>query len=557
MKKTILTPFFLLLAVLLFAQTPAKYWVQFTYKDIGNYSIQKPEQFLSPRAIEKRAQFNIPITEEDIPVSWKQISTILLLDSTAVLVTTSKWHNGATFYSENPDFMTLAQTCDFVRYVEQTYTCKEPETFSSENVTFFNNNSPKSNISNDLDYGYGEKQLRLNNAHWLHRIGYKGEGVLMQVQDGGFRNSDSIRHFSLHFADNRVRCVKNFVQPQKSTFRDGSHGTGVWSCIAAYVPGELIGSAPACNFYLVQTEDTNSEYVIEEDYWVSGIEFADSLGIDIITSSLGYTSFDDSTYYRGHNSLDGKTSRATLAADIAALKGMIVINSAGNSGRDKWHYISPPADAIHTITVGAVNSIGNKANFSSFGPTYDGRVKPDAAAVGSATVVALPNNLSLPGSGTSYSAPLLAGMVACIKQAFPYKTNLEIVDAVRKGGAQYATPDSALGYGITDFLKVYNLLLQPENKNLNITFSTFVISNDSKTISFTIETKKDTKVTLSYGLRKTGKVKTKEFNLRTGANTIKLPVAKLPKSRKYDIWDLKILEGGSGERFVLGREGEN
>ena len=554
MKKTILISIFLLFAGIIYAQTPAKYWVQFTYKDLGTYSIQKPEQFLSSHAIEKRNKSGIPITEEDIPVSRKQIATILLLDSSAVVLNTSKWLNGATFYSENPNFVTLMQGCDFVRFVEQTYTCKEPEVFTSENVNFFNDNLPKVNIPNDLNYGYGEKQLALNNAQWLHRLGFKGEGILMQVQDGGFKNSDSIRHFAQHFADNRVCCVKNFVQPQNSTFRSGSHGTGVWSCIAAYIPGELIGSAPACNFYLVQTEDPDSEFVIEEDYWVSGVEFADSLGIDIFTSSLGYTTFDDSTYYRGYNSLDGKTSRATVAADIAALKGMLLINSAGNSGTTKWHYISPPADAIYTLTVGAVNSSGKYAPFTSRGPTYDGRVKPDGAAVGWATVVASPKNLSLPGSGTSYSAPLFAGMVACIKQAFPNKTNFEIIDAVRKSGAQYANPDTILGYGITDFLKVYNLLLQPENKNLNIIFNNFVITNDTKAVSFSIETKKDTDVFLTYGLRNTGKLKSKKFSLKSGENKITLPVAKLSKSRKYDIWDLKILAGENECRFVLGRE---
>ena len=554
MKKTITTFIFLLVANILFAQTPAKYWVQLKEKDIENYSIEKPEAFLSPLAIEKRKQFHIPITEEDIPVSRKTIATLLQLDSTAVLLTTSKWLNGATFYSENPDFMEIMQESNLVHYVEQTFTGKEPEIFTNENVTYFNNNNPVVNIPNDLDYGYGAKQLAINNAHWLHRLGFKGEGVLMQVQDGGFNNSDSIRHFKQHFEDNRVRCVKNFVQPEKSTFRDGSHGTGVWSCIAAYVPDELIGSAPACNFYLVQTEDTRSEFVIEEDNWVAGIEFADSLGIDICTSSLGYTTFDDSTYYRGYNSLDAKTSRATMAADIAVLKGMIVINSAGNSGTDKWHYISPPADGIHVLTVGAVNFEGKRAPFSSYGPTYDGRVKPDGAAVGWNTVVGLPNNKTFPGSGTSYSAPMFAGMVACLKQAFPNKTAFQIIDAVRQSGGQYAAPDSALGYGITDFLKAYNLLLEPENKNLNVNFNNYVIDNKSKNISFTIETNSCAKITVQYSLRENGKTKSKDYKLTNCKTQIKLSVAKLPKNLKYDFLDIKIVDEGTEYCYVIGRE---
>jgi hypothetical protein len=555
MRKSIFTFIFLLLTSLIFAQTPAKYWVQFKERYPGDYSLQKPEQFLSPRAIEKRAKFGIPITKEDIPVNRKLIESVLKLDSTAVLLTTSKWLNGATFYSENPDFITLMNDCKVVRHVEKTFTCKEPEFFTSKNVNYINNNVPKVNIPNDLDYGYGTKQIEINNAHWLHRLGLKGEGVWLQVQDGGFRNSDSIRYFRQHFEDNRVRLVRNFVQPEKSTFRDGEHGTGVWSCIAAYLPGQLVGSAPAANFYLVQTEYIPSENVIEEDNWVAGLEFADSLGIDVLTSSLGYTIFDDSAYYRGYNSLDGKTSRATLAADIAVSKGMIVVNSAGNEGNDKWHYIGVPADAKHVLTVGAVNADGQRAPFSSYGPTYDGRVKPDGAAVGWNTIVALPNGWSFPGSGTSYSAPMFAGMVACLRQAFPYQNSLAIVDAVRKSGAQYAAPDSALGYGITDFLKAYNLLLEPmANKNLNVVFDTYVINNQSKNITFTVKTKAKTEVTLICGMRETGKKRAKDIILNVGTNKITLPVTKLPKNKKYDFFDIKIFDGNTEYHYVLGRE---
>lgn len=554
MKKIFLSSILLLIAMALFAQTPAKYWVQFSDKEIDNYSIQKPEEFLSPKAIEKRVKFTIPITEDDIPVSKKHISKVLALDSTAVLLTTSKWHNGATFYSENADFIALMQKCEVVKYVELTAICKEPEVFSTTSATFFNPTLPTVAIPNDLDYGYGAKQLKINNIHWLHRLGFKGEGVSLQLQDGGFRNSDSIRHFRQHFADNRVRVVKNIVQPEKSTFRDGGHGTGVWSCIAAYIPGELIGSAPACNFYLVQTEDPRTEFVIEEDNWVAGLEFADSLGMDIVTSSLGYTTFDDTTYYRGYSCLDGKTSRASLAADLAVSKGIIVINSAGNEGNGKWHYIGVPADAKNVITVGAVDANGKKAPFTSHGPTYDNRVKPDGVAVGWNTVVGLENNSTLPGSGTSYSAPMLAGMVACIRQAFPNKTTLEIIDAVRKSGALYATPDTALGYGVTDFLKTYNLLLEPENKNINIVFDTFAVTNKSKNISLTIETKNNTTLTITYGLRNGEKKRTKDYDLKKGINKITLPVPGLPKTRNYDFFYINISHEKMGYQYILGRE---
>ncbi|MCL2290465.1 MAG: S8 family serine peptidase [Bacteroidetes bacterium] len=552
MKKITSISIFLLLTALLFAQSPGKYWVQFNIRDAGNYTIDRPEAFLSSIAIEKRNKFNIPITENDIPVSRKFIETVKKMDTTAVLLTTSKWLNGATFYSENPDFIALIKGNEFVAYVEQTHIGSEPEIFTQENTSFFNAAIPVVDIPNDLDYGLGTRQIRINNAHWLHRLGYKGEGVSLQLHDGGFLYADTIRHFRQHFADNRVRGVKNIVQPSISTFRDGDHGTGVWSCIAAYIPGELVGSAPACNFYLVQTEDNRTEYVVEEDNWVAALELADSLGVDVVSSSLGYTTFDDTTYYRGYSSLDGKTSRASLAADIAVSKGMIVVNSAGNSGNKKWFYIGAPAEATHILAVGATDSLGNKAPFSSFGPTYDGRIKPDGAAVGWHTYVGLKTDKTIRGNGTSYSAPLFAGMVACLRQAFPYKTSFEIIDAVRKSGMQYATPDSALGYGITDFLKAYNLLLEPENKKLNLNFDTFVITD--KEFPFTIETKGNAKVTITHGLRSDGKMKSKDFNLKAGENKITLTVAALPEGKKYDFIDLRISDGKTEYQYVLGRE---
>jgi len=552
MKKIILISILLVLANFLLAQSPAKYWVQFTVKDKENYSIHKPEEFLSPTAIEKRIKNKIPILEQDFPVSQKFIHAVQMLDNTAVVLTTSKWLNGATFYSENPDFVALMKECDFVKYVEQTHIGKEQEQFLAENITFFNEKKPMVDIPNDLNYGFGTKQIRINNAHWLHRLGFKGEGIMMQVQDGGFKNADSIRHFKQHFEDNRVRVVKNFVQPEKSPFRDGSHGTGVWSCIAAYLPGELVGSAPACHFYLVQTEDNRSEFVIEEDNWVAGIEFADSLGIDIHSSSLGYSTFDDSTYVRGYNSLDGKTSRAALAADIAVSKGMIVINSAGNSGREQWHYISSPSDAMDILSVGAVNVVGNRAPFSSYGPTYDGRVKPDGAAVGWFTFVGLYNDKTLPGNGTSYAAPMFAGMVACLKQAYPNKTSYEIIDAVRKSGSQYANPDTSLGYGITNFLKAYNLLRVPENKNLHFNFGTYVIEKNK--LSFTVHTENNTKIVVTYGLRSACKEKSKKCNLKTGTNKINLPVGKLPVDKNYDFFDVTVSDGKTEYKYVLGKE---
>jgi len=292
---------------------------------------------------------------------------------------------------------------------------------------------------------------------------------------------DTISHFRALREEYRLLGVRNFVQPGVNPFLKEGHGTNVLSCIVSYIPGDLVGTAPKVCVYLAKTEDGRSENKIEEDNWVAGIEWADSLGCDVINSSLGYTKFDDSLQVREYRDLNGHTSRASQAATIAATKGLLICNSAGNEGSGKWKYIGSPADAKDIITVGAVDVNGKKARFSSFGPTADGRVKPDACAVGQNTYVANVIGVTGVSQGTSFSSPLMAGMVTCLWQAFPNKSNYEIMDAVRQSGSQFSAPDSALGYGVTDFLKAYNLLLQPHKiygsdgtKMFSVAFDTYV-----------------------------------------------------------------------------------
>lgn len=545
MKKNFLSFMILLLFISqIWAQSPAKYWVQFKDKQGTPYSIEKPEDFLSQKAIERRAKFNIPITVQDLPVNPTYVQKVLSLDTGIVLFTQSKWLNGITIYSEKENIIEDIKKLDFVIFVEKTIPMKEAEEKITEVYKYVNPNPPilPTTLPLDMDYGLSYGQIKINNIHWLHRMGFNGTGINMMILDGGFQNIDTIRHFEFLRQQNRLQGAKHIVAPSANPFKAGSHGTMVLSCIASYIPGEHIGTAPGVTVWLTQTEDGRSENKIEEDNWVAGIEYADSLGCYVINSSLGYTKFDDSTQVRKYSDLNGKVSRASIAASFVASKGMILCNSAGNEGNNDWHYIGCPADATDIITVGGVNVYGKRANFSSYGPTADGRIKPDAVAVGREAYVANPRGITLRADGTSFSSPLMSGMVACLWQAFPEKNAYQIMEAIRKSGDRAAAPDSSLGYGITDFLKAYNLLLQTiEIKDLNIEIKNFVI--DENKIPFTITVSEPKEIVIVTSCRANPeKMKIKKIKLKAGKNDLKIKTPKLQKQLKYDFIDLKINE---------------
>ena len=476
MKRTIIFSIItLLFATAVFAQTPAKYWVAFTDKKGTPYSIDKPEAFLSPRAIELRRAHGIAIDERDLPVNPDYVRQVLALDTAARCFTTTKWLNGMTVYALREDMKEAIEKLPFVDSVQRTDVPKELLPPAGPAYVFPGSGgqptcSYQSDIqkTNDFEYGNATKQVRVNNVHWLHRMGFRGEGMQMMILDGGFQNIDTISCFEIMRNDHRLLGARNFVEPEKDPMRKHSHGTMVLSCIASYLPGKLVGTAPMVQVHVAQTEESGSEDRVEEDNWVAGVEYADSLGCQVLNSSLGYTVFDDSVNQRTYADMTGEVSRASRASTIAAAKGLLICNSAGNEGGGKWKYIGAPADAKDILSVGAVNVKRKRAYFSSFGPTADGRIKPDACAVGRNTYVSTPVGIITMADGTSFSSPMLSGMVTCLWQAFPGKSNYEIIEAVRRSGDRNISlngrpitqPDSndGYGYGITDFLCAYNLL---------------------------------------------------------------------------------------------------
>ncbi|MDR2978870.1 MAG: S8 family serine peptidase [Bacteroidales bacterium] len=544
------------------AQSPVKYFVQFTDKNNSNYSVSRPEEFLSPKAVENRNKFNITITEQDLPVNRNYIEQILSIDTTIVLFTQSKWFNAITIYATRDSLEYILDTLDFVKTVEITSTMKEKEERIYKPHYYKNSRVPivsTPTSMDELDYGKAYTQVRVNNIQWLHRMGFKGEGVVVMFMDGGFLNVDHVPHFENLRNEGRLLGVRNFVNPGKNALRLGSHGTMVLSCVASEIPGNLIGTAPKVMVFLANTEDGRTETKVEEDNWVAGIEWADSLGCMVLNSSLGYTKFDDTVAQpRSHADLDGKTSRASIAATMASERGMIVCNSAGNEGNNKWRKIGCPADADKILTVGAVDSTATRVAFSSRGATADGRVKPDAVAVGRRTYVANPRGHTSQADGTSFSSPMLTGMVACLRQAFPNKTNFEIMDAIRKSGHQAENPNTLLGYGVTDFLKVYNILLQEHTiqsgngaKVMEFIFPSYVTTKNKLIINIFSEKAKTVSITTES--RRTGKVTAKKHKLKRGMNTVKLSFTK-NKDAEYDIYDLRITGEGIDGRFVVGSE---
>ena len=435
------------------AQTaPNKYWVQFTDKDNTPYSIENPEEFLSQKALERRERQNIPIDELDLPVDPEYIQAVGDIDNVSWLHQ-SRWFNALTIYTE--DSLAIESILD-LPFVLQV---KEVSQFIHANPKMEAQRSYYAHPQSQNEYGKSWEQIEMIGLHTLHELGYYGQEMEIAVLDAGFRRSNILPALSRVFDEDRIRSTIDFANFSSSeVYNYSNHGTSVLSIMASYYPDSIIGSAYLANYHLIRTEETGMENIIEEDNWVVGAEYADYIGADILNTSLGYSLFDDSTMSHVYADLDGNSTRITIATDIAASKGMIPITSAGNEGNSEWHFITAPADADSCLTIGAVNQFGLHAPFSSFGPSADGRVKPDIVAMGWNTAYATQDSLIARGNGTSFSAPVIAGATACLWQAHPEKSNMEIMEAIRLSASLYDNPNDSLGYGIPNFWLAHQLL---------------------------------------------------------------------------------------------------
>ncbi|MCF8373498.1 MAG: S8 family serine peptidase [Bacteroidales bacterium] len=438
---------------------PDKYWVQFTDKTNTPYSLSNPSDFLSTRAIQRRQAQGIPYSENDLPVDPAYVAAIENLG--VQVLTRSKWFNAVSIYTTDPNALIQIQALSFVQATQKVARMKSYKDDGVNLYREFDFNQTSAPLSL-YDYGAGTNQIEMLNGQVLHDNGYTGQGKVIAVVDAGFLNVDILPIFQ-HLWDNKqILGVRDFVTGDSTVFEDFQHGMNVLSVMGGYLPGQLIGTAPGASYWLLRSEDVGSEYVIEEDNWVVAAEFADSVGADIINSSLGYTIFDISAQNHSYADMDGNTARATIGADIAASKGILVVNSAGNSGNSAWHYIGAPADGDSVLSIGAVDEFGDYAPFSSTGPTSDGRIKPNVVAQGALAAIQNPNgNISF-GNGTSFSSPIIAGMAACLWQAHPGMTNMQLLEAIQQSGSQSMNPDSLLGYGIPNFAQASVILSRVE-----------------------------------------------------------------------------------------------
>lgn len=453
------------LAATMFAQAQVAtniYWVQFTDKEGSPYSIDNPEAYLSPRALQRRANLNITIDEYDLPVNPQYLQAVA--DCGAEIINPSKWLNGVSVHVTDPSVIEAINALDCVMTVRN---CPNDLKAQEQKERWLANEMKPaaSTRSSKGFYGGAEDQVKQLNVDVLHDMGFDGTGVIIAVLDGGFEGAENTSCFDNMREEGRLLGTRDFVYGSNSVYTQSTHGTSCLSTMGAYDPNNMVGTAYKASYYLIHTEDGDSENIIEEYNWVSGAEYADSLGVDVCSTSLGYITFDMSQWDHPYQHYDGKTAPMSIGAEIAASRGMICMNAAGNEG-DGNCTLGIPADAEHIVTVGAVNAAGDRASFSSVGPTYDGRIKPDVMAMGEGTYVASGYGSWWPyynGNGTSFATPVLAGAVACLRQARPYSSVQEICDALRACGNRAENPDSKYGYGIPDFSQALELLKVEEH----------------------------------------------------------------------------------------------
>lgn len=417
-----------------------RYVIFFKDKAGSSFSVNQPEEFLSARSILRRQNQNIAIEENDLPVNADYVNQIKALGIETYF--TTRWLNGVL----------VQATAEEIAQVESLEIVTEVDYVApSEKLTAFVDDRPElgpffSPSESSLNTEFQNRQLRIDN---MHADGYTGEGLMVAVMDGGFPGVNESMAFQHFDTDEKLVYTKDMVLNRSNVFVSTGHGTEVVSIIAAKYGDEYVGVAYDADILLFRTEDNDSEYRIEEYNWLFAAEIADSVGVDIINSSVGYRDFDDPSMDYDFDELDGLNSVITKANDLAFSKGIIPVTSAGNTSSN----ITTPADAFNILSVGSINQNGEKSLFSAFFDSQDGRTKPEVVALGNGvTVMKSGGNLGT-NSGTSFASPLIAGFTAGIWQAFPDANNEQIMDVIKKSGSNADDISDLLGYGLPNYLK--------------------------------------------------------------------------------------------------------
>jgi serine protease AprX len=456
----------------LLAQTKYRWLVEFKDKANSPYCTCRPAEFLSARSLERRAKCNIPILEEDLPANPLYIKE-LRKQKKVEYYYASRWLNAAVVASDKKT-IDKVRKLKFVKKVTQLG-IEQPRRNPKNRPVRTRVSAPNPKEGAKMgEMGFGLRNVAPMRSQFLYLMGARGEGIWVAVMDGGFSLVDSLNLFDSLALQGRLWTGPDFVEGDRGVFESSPHGTSVLSVMGANAPEHFVGIAPKATYFLLKTEESGYESPFEEANWVVGAEWADSIGVDIINASLGYTHFNDSTLNYTYATLDGKTALSSRGAAIAARKGMIICNAAGNAGDEPWKHINTPADAIGVIAVGATNAKNSKyAYFSSVGPTPDGRIKPDLAAPGLEVIGAGLGKYKLEATaGTSIASPILAGSLASLWSAYPEKTDQEILNAVFASTDRKHNPDAKLGYGQPDFATAWLLLggFNTSQKNIQYGF---------------------------------------------------------------------------------------
>jgi subtilisin family serine protease len=421
-------------------------------KGVSPFTIEEASSFLSQKSLDRRARQELLVDEHDLPFDPNYLQQIT--QTGAEIRALSKWaETVAVKIVDTTTVLPQLRNLEFIDTLYCVWKGSEENLAPQQSTTYETSNR----VSTDENiYGEGFTQIRLHNGHLLHAAGYRGAGVEIAILDGGFAGTDTIDFFDY----SKILEIKSFNHQTNNPLRSVEHGTKVLSCMLSEKNGEFIGTAPDAHFRLFRTEvDGAEEFPVEEDYWLAALEYADSVGVDVVSSSLGYSFFSDAAMNHTQSELDGQTVPMSRGASRAASRGILLFNSAGNEGNNYWKKIIFPADAENIITVGNVKSDSSRSYTSSKGYTADGRIKPDLMAMGSLTTLVSSSGNIVYQDGTSFSTPILAGLGACLRGAFPNIPTIDLINAIKEKGNQATNPDSLCGYGIPDIYAVYEKLL--------------------------------------------------------------------------------------------------
>ena len=487
--RKIVVLLFLITSFVGFSQEDA--WVYFKDKPNSATDLANPLTILSQRALDRRTAQGIALDSKDAPVYQPYIDEIIA--STGITVKAkSKWLNCVHVRGSqaNINALKLLSSVLKVDFADKNLNGSNNKIAAKIKFKPVNKTMETAVIFN---YGSSSNQIQMLNGHLLHQLDYTGSGKIIAVMDSGFPGVDSAQPFKRLRDNNQILGGYDYVNKSSNYYSGNNHGTYVLSSMGGYVEGQLVGTAPDAKYYLFITEDAISavpynENPVEESNWVEAAEEADRLGVDIISTSLGYFGYDNPNYSHTYSDITGNLAFASQGANIAFEKGIIVVASAGNEGQETEPHVGIPAEAKNVIAVGAVKSDETYALFSSIGPSYDGRVKPDVMAQGQTVVLSDPIGNIVTAAGTSFACPITSGMVACLWQALPGKNAQQIKQLIQQSSDNFAEPAvksrPQFGYGIPDF----NLALANGLSVTDFSKTDFIVypnpTNDSISVTF-------------------------------------------------------------------------